>query len=109
PILRSRSIPQPGGAARTVFEVASLVRDRAPAPPPPAQPPADMLPALRRVDIAFVIDTTASMQATIDAARSLAAGLVADAGRRYRDVTIRLAIVEFRDDSPAFGFKVRTV
>src|SRR5205823_6167233 len=68
PILRSKSIPQPDGSARTVFEVVSLVRDLAPPPPPPAHPPADFLPGLRRVEIAFVIDTTASMQSTIDAA-----------------------------------------
>lgn len=109
PILGSRSIPQPGGAPRTIFEVASLVRDQAPPPPPPAQPPAEMLPLLRRLEIAFVIDTTASMQATIDAARTLSAKLVADAARRYRDLTLHLALVEYRDDSPAFGFKTQVV
>jgi hypothetical protein len=109
PILRSRSIPQPGGSPRTIFEVASLVRDQAPPPPPPAQPPAEMLPLLRRLDIAFVIDTTASMQATIEAARTLSAKLVADASRRYRDLNLRLALVEYRDDSPAFGFKTQVV
>ena len=33
PILRSESIPQPDGPDRDVFEVASLVADRAPRPP----------------------------------------------------------------------------
>ena len=111
PILQSKSIPQPDGSARTVFEVASLVRDLAPPPPPPApaQLPADFLPGLRRVEIAFVIDTTASMQATIDAARRLAARLAADATERYRDVALRLSLVEYRDRSPAFGFVARVV
>ena len=37
PILQSRAIPEPDGSTRTIFEVASLVRDQAPPPPPPAQ------------------------------------------------------------------------
>ena len=109
PILGSRSIPQPVGPTRTIFEVASLVRDQAPPPPPPAVPPPDFLPALRRVYIAFVIDTTASMQATIDAARRLAATLVDQTARRDRDVQLQLALVEYRDNSPAFGFATRVV
>jgi hypothetical protein len=109
PILGTRAIPQPDQTTRTIFQVASLVRDQAPPAPPPAQPPADMLPALRRLEVAFVIDTTASMQATIDAARALAEKLVSGASRRYRDVKLRLALVEFRDDSPAFGFRAHTV
>ena len=40
PILQSRSIPEPDGSTRTIFEVASLVRDEA----PPAPPPASRLP-----------------------------------------------------------------
>ncbi|HEX8200538.1 MAG TPA: vWA domain-containing protein [Isosphaeraceae bacterium] len=109
PILQSRSIPQPDGTARTVFEVASLVRDQAPPPPPPAQPTPDLLPLLRRIDIAFVIDTTASMQGTIDAARALATELVAAAADRHRDVTLRLALVEYRDAAPVYGFRARIV
>jgi hypothetical protein len=109
PILGSRAIPEPDGSTRTIFEVASLVRDQAPPPPPPALPPPDLLPALRRVYIAFVIDTTASMQATIDAARRLAAKLVADTTRRDRDVFLQLALVEYRDTSPYFGFTTRVV
>ncbi|SIO64723.1 von Willebrand factor type A domain-containing protein [Singulisphaera sp. GP187] len=109
PILGSRAIPEPDGSTRTIFQVASLVRDQAPPPPPPATPPKDLLPSLRRVDIAFVIDTTASMQATIVASRTLAQQLVADAADRHRDVTIRLALVDYRDDSPIFGHTARIV
>ncbi|WP_020465659.1 vWA domain-containing protein [Singulisphaera acidiphila] len=109
PILATRAIPLPDGSTRTIFQVASLVRDLAPPPPPPAAPPKNLLPALRRVDIAFVIDTTASMQATIDASRTLARQLVADAADRHRDVTIRLALVDYRDDSPVFGHVARIV
>lgn len=109
PILASRAIPLPDGSTRTIFRVASLVRDEAPPPPPPAAPPEDLLPSLRRVDVAFVIDTTASMQATIEASRTLARQLVADASDRHRDVTLRLALVDFRDDSPSFGHAARIV
>jgi hypothetical protein len=109
PILTSRAIPEPDGSTRTIFEVASLVRDQAPPPPPPATPPPDLLPALRRVYIAFVIDTTASMQSTIDAARRLAANLVAGTARGGPDVVLQLALVEYRDTSPVFGFTTRVV
>ena len=107
PILQSRAIPEPDGSTRTIFEVASLVRDEAPPAPPPAQPPPDLLPALRRVYIAFVIDTTASMQATIDATRRLAARLADDTAQHDRDIQLQLALVEYRDASPVFGFKTR--
>jgi hypothetical protein len=56
-----------------------------------------------------VIDTTASMQVTIDAVRAMATRLVDDARRRNAGATIRLALVEYRDDSPAFGFKAKVV
>jgi len=104
PILSSRSV---GG--RTIFEVASLVRDSAPTPILPAEPPPDLRPYLKVVDVAFVIDTTASMGATIDAARKLASDLVASASRRYSDVTLRFALVEYRDASPHYGFRARRV
>jgi hypothetical protein len=61
------------------------------------------------VYIAFVIDTTASMQATIDAARRLAATLVAETARHDREIHLQLAVVEYRDTSPAFGFTTRVV
>ncbi len=109
PILRSRTVKEPDGSSRTIFEIARLVRDLAPSPPPPKEPPPDLLRALRRLEIAFVIDTTKSMQATIDAARRLAAQLVAEASKSRGDVTLRLALVEYRDASPVFGFKARIV
>jgi hypothetical protein len=109
PILRSRSIPEPDGTTRTIFEVASLVHDRAPPPPPPDAPPADLMPALRRVYIAFVIDTTASMQATIDATRRLATTLFTQTMHKYKDIDLQLALVEYRDASPVFGFATRIV
>ncbi len=108
PILKSRSIPQPDGSERTVFEVASLVQDEAPTPLPD-KPPPDLLPALRRVYVAFVIDTTKSMQPSIDAARAMAERLVAEASRRYQEITLRLALVEYRDSSPKYGFRTRIV
>jgi von Willebrand factor type A domain len=105
PILNSESIPQPDGKARTILEVASLVEDRAPPPPPPARPPDALARLLRRLDVAFVIDSTASMQTSIEACKRLADDLV---GRSdSADITLRLALVEFRDASPTFGFKTR--
>jgi hypothetical protein len=67
------------------------------------------LPALRRVYIAFVIDTTASMQATIDATRRLAANLYVQTVHTYKDIDLQLALVEYRDVSPVFGFANRIV
>ena len=107
PILQSRAIPEPDGSTRTIFEVASLVRDAAPPAPPPDLPPPDLLPALRRVYIAFVIDTTASMQATIDATRRLAARLAKNTEQHDHDIHLQLAVVEYRDTSPVFGFTTR--
>jgi hypothetical protein len=107
PILQARAIPEPDGSTRTIFEVASLVRDASAPAPPPAQPPADLLPALRQVYVAFVIDTTASMQATIDATRRLAARLADDTARHEVDIQLQLAVVEYRDTSPLFGFTTR--
>jgi hypothetical protein len=104
PILAAQSIPQATGPVRTIFEVASLVRDLAPVPEP-AVPPVDLQPALKQVFIAFVIDTTRSMQASIEAVRATATALVDAAGRRYADVTLHLAVVEYRDADPAYGFR----
>lgn len=106
PILRSESIPDPAGSPRTIFEVASLVEDQAPSAPP-ARLPAETMAALRRIDVALVLDTTASMQASLEAARRLAADLVAETARRYRDVTLRFALVEYRDSAPAYGYQAR--
>lgn len=106
PILKSESVPGPDGKARTLFEVASLVRDRAP-PPRPKTLPDDLRAAIKQVNITLCIDTTSSMQPSIDAARRVAEKLVADAQDRYRDVTLRLAIIEYRDQSPAFVYPYR--
>ncbi|MEO6809217.1 MAG: vWA domain-containing protein [Isosphaeraceae bacterium] len=106
PILESETVALPDGAASTVFQVASLVRDQAPLVPT-AAPNADALPLLRRIYVAFAIDTTASMQSSIDAARTVAAALVEDATQRYRDITLRLALVEYRDEAPSYGFRAR--
>ncbi len=104
PILRSKAVD-----GRTLFEVASLVRDRAPGPILPPEPPPDLRGYLKVVDVAFVIDTTASMQGTIDAARKLATDLVDATARRYGDVTLRFALVEYRDAATYYGFRARKV
>ena len=108
PILRSKTIPEPEGPPRTVFEVASLVRDRAP-PERPREPTPDLRPGLRQVYIALAIDTTASMQSTIVAARRAAEALVADASRRHAGVTLHLALVAYRDVDPLYGYVARLV
>jgi len=107
PILRSKTIPEPAGPPRTVFEVASLVRDQAP-PELPREPTPDLRPGLRQVYIAVAIDTTASMQGTIDAARRAAGTLVADAGKRV-GVTLHLALIAYRDVDPIYGYAARLV
>ena len=104
PILASKSVE--GGV---IHEVASLVKDQAQAPILPTEPPPDLRPYLKVVYVAFAIDTTASMQATIEAARRLASELVASASRRFADVKLRFALVEYRDADPRYGFKARTV
>ncbi|WP_435016275.1 vWA domain-containing protein [Tundrisphaera sp. TA3] len=91
----------------TLFEVASLVRDQAPPPQRAAEPPPDLRPALRSVYVAFAIDTTKSMQATIDAARRLAGDLARSASERHGDIQLRLALVEYRDADPRYGFRAR--
>jgi hypothetical protein len=108
PILGLKSVPGSDGSPRTMYEVASLVADRAP-PAPAASSVGTLQPGLRQVYIAFAIDTTSSMGATIDAARKLASDLAAEVSRRYQDVTLHLALVEYRDNSSRFGFKARLV
>ena len=107
PILRSKTIPEPDGPPRTIFEVASLVRDKAP-PLPPPEPTPDLRPGLRQVYVAVVIDATSSMTATIDAARRAAGALVVDAGKRA-EVTLHLALVAYRDVDPIYGYSARLV
>ena len=104
PILSTTEV---GG--HTLFEVASLVKDAPSEPIRPTEPPPDLRGYLRAVDVAFVVDTTASMQASIDAARKLAADLVASASKRYGDVSLRFALVEYRDLAPHYGFVARRV
>ncbi len=94
---------------RVLLEVASLVKDQSLTPILPKEPPPDLRPYLKMVDVAFVIDTTASMQSTIDAARALAKDLIATAARRFGDVKLRFALVEYRDADPRFGFRTRQV
>jgi len=94
---------------RTLFEVASLVKDAPPEPIRPTEPPPDLRGYLRVVDVAFVVDTTASMGGSIAAAHTLAADLVASAARRYGDVHLRFALVEYRDADPRYGFRARRV
>ncbi|WZO97464.1 VWA domain-containing protein [Isosphaeraceae bacterium EP7] len=109
PVLATKVVPQQEGPPRTIYQVASLVSDRAPPQPRPREVPADFLPALKRTYVAFAVDTTASMQATIDAARRLASGLADETQGHARDVTLRLGLVEYRDAAPAFGFRARVV
>ncbi len=104
PILSSKSVD-----GRVIHEVASLVKDQARAPILPSEPPPDLRPYLKVVYVALAIDTTASMQSTIEAARRLASELVASASRRFGDIKLRFALVEYRDADPRYGFKARTV
>jgi hypothetical protein len=106
PVLAAEVIPRPDGSTLSLFEVASLVEDLRP-PPPPRTPLASDLADLRAVDVAFVIDTTASMGGWIEATRSLAADLATEAARRDPDIRLRLALIEYRDTAAAFGFAAR--
>jgi len=109
PILRSETVPGSDGSPSTIFEVVSLVADHAPVRPPD-EPPADLIPDLNRVYVAFAIDTTASMRASIDAARAMADRLVVEAGRRHAGVALRLGLVEYRDEAPSvYGYRTRIV
>ncbi len=90
----------------TVYEVASLVKQEG-AIGPPKQIPPELLSQIRQVSIAFVIDTTASMQATIDRTRELARKLKDDVRQKYQDVTLKLALLEYRDTSPSYGYVTR--
>ncbi len=106
PILESRSIPEPDGSTRTILKVACLVKDEAPIVEP-SKPPPELAPLLKELDLAFVIDTTASMQNTIDAVKILAKDLVDSTRRRYAGMRLRLALVEYRDRSTAYAFETR--
>ncbi len=94
---------------QTLFEVASLVKDAPSEQIRPTEPPPDLRGYLRVVDVAFVIDTTASMGGSINAARQLATDLIASASRRYSDINLRFALVEYRDTAESYGFVARRV
>ena len=104
PILRTAEVD-----GKTVFEVASLVKDAPPEPIRPTEPPPDLRGYLKVVDVAFVIDTTASMGRSIDSARKLASDLVASVSRQYSDIRLRFALVEYRDTAAHYGFRARKV
>ena len=107
PILRTKTLGGTAGAQRIdLLEVAPLVNDR---PPAPTEPPADLRPALQTVYVAFVVDTTASMQSTIDSVREVARLLTERTGMDYRDVTLRLGLVAYRDKSPSFEYVAKRV
>jgi hypothetical protein len=108
PILQSVSIPQPDGSTRTIHEVAVLVRDLLPLPAP-TEPPPEWRQPLRHVDLAFCVDTTQSMTAPIAAVKQFARQLAEEAPRRDPGLVYRLALVEYRDRSPVFGFVTRRV
>src|SRR5688572_27568399 len=60
-----------------------------------------MINALYDVDLAFVVDTTGSMGAFIDAARRHMVGaLQALTSTAERPVNLRVAVVEYRDHPP---------
>ena len=104
PILRFALIPGNDGSPRRVDEVIPLVSESAPSD---SERLAPLRPALRRVYVAFVIDTTASMRPAIGAARALASTLASAVAKQFGDVSLHLSLVEYRDDSPGLGFKAR--
>jgi hypothetical protein len=108
PILRAKSTVMRDGSRQTLFQVAGLVRETMP-PPPPPEPPADLRLALKQVYIAFAIDTTNSMNDAIQAVRQVARELTNDAARRYRGMTLHLALVEYRDRGFDFTARKLTV
>ncbi len=104
PILRFGSMTASDGSARQIDEVVPLVTE---AVPTESERLAPLRPALRQVYVVFVIDTTASMRATIDAARTLATGLTTAVTKQFGDVTLHLGLIEYRDDAPGLGFRAR--
>lgn len=106
PVLSSRTATAADGTSRNIHEVACLVRDLAPLPPP-TEPPPELVQPLRQVYIAFVVDTTQSMQGPIAAVKSFASRLAAEMAAKQSQLFFHLALVEYRDDSRAFGFVSR--
>lgn len=108
PVLKSELIPQPNGPSRSIHEVAVLVRDLLPLPAP-TEPPVELRQPLQQVYIAFVVDTTRSMEIPIAAVRDFARRLAEEAAGRDPRLVFHLALVEYRDRSPIFGFETRRV
>lgn len=106
PVLRTKSIAGPGGTPAAVHEVAALVADRA---PPAARPEAvaALRPLLNHIYIAFAVDTTASMRESIASARSFATDLAGQVAADHPGMLLHLALVEYRDDAPGYGFRAR--
>lgn len=96
PVLQSASIPQPEGPDRTIFEVVSPVRERGAMPD--VQLTSDDQASLRDVYIAIVMATSPSMTLSIEKAREAARTLADEAARRYPEIRLKLALVEYRDD-----------
>jgi hypothetical protein len=62
------------------------------------------IPAVRPVDVAFILDTTGSMGEEIDAVRSTIAKVASRLGRE--NFRVRLALVEYKDRGDVFVTKV---
>lgn len=113
PVIVSESIPQPDGPERTIFEVASPVRERG-AMAEVKLGSADQA-SLRDVYVAIVLATSPSMTTFIETAREAARALADEATRKYPEIRLKLALVEYRDDRNAelpdgfqFVTKIRT-
>ncbi len=104
PVLQSRWIPAADGTPRAIYEVAAPVSDRAPPAPRPEWLRA-MQPALRQIYVAFVIDTTTSMAPTFDTVRASIKGLIHRLAKDHPDASLHLALVEYRDEAPGYGFR----
>src|SRR5215470_6378384 len=59
-----------------------------------------------RIEVAFVLDVTGSMEPWIDAARSRIAGIAHDLASGDPQPEVRFALVEFRDKGDAFVTRV---
>ncbi len=106
PVLQARDVPAADGSSAAIYEVAAPVSDRAP-PAPPADWLTSMQPALRQIYVAFVIDTTTSMAESFDVVKGLVNGLIAGVSKDHPDARLHLALVEYRDDAPGYGFRAR--
>ena len=101
PILRAEGVSLANSANATLFQVAALVRETALRRRRP-EPPDDLKLALRQVYIAFVIDTTNSMRPAIEAVRRVVEELSDERSPRYRGLSLRVALVEYRDQDAGY-------